>query len=220
MRLDISLMRGFGREMLLDHEVRFRESLVHIAVSRFMVTHHVRVHPLRHGTVRRIRADHRSALFHRSVHIRHMRKNFILDLNQPRGVPRGERGGGGDGGDRVPVVERFFAGHDVLEHVQVLARKSRREIRPGDNRLDLMHRFGPGGVYAENPRMGVRASHNGAEQHSRRGGVGTVFRAPGNLIESVRTIGPRPYNLESCYPGVIQSHHGISLISSAASITA
>ena len=96
-----------------------------------------------------------------------MGQHLVIDLYQFQGFLSDRRGGRGDGGDGVALVQHFFPRHDIAGDVmQVLlhpggARIDRRlveDIGRGDNSLYALQCLGLGSVDAANAGMGMGAA--------------------------------------------------------------
>ena len=132
---------------------------------------------------------------HRLFDVDHMRQHVIGDLDQLAGLLGDCRRDRGNRRHGVPVIERPLARHAVLRQVaeihrpfadERLLRRDRREILPGDHRLDPRQRLCLFGVDRQDAGVRVRAALDLAPQHARHHHVGAEIGPPGDLVDAVR----------------------------------
>ena len=223
MGLDIALMRGGGAKASLDHEVGLGETGLDVAVAVFIAVHDIGRHALGHGLVRAALVEHGRAGFHRLVDVGHVRQHLVVDLDQLQRLTRHLLGNGGNGRDRVAVIERFLARHDVLEDVGDVVGHRLGEVPARHHRLDAFEGLGLRGVDRADARMGVGAAQDLAHQHSGHRHVGAVARPARHLVDAVGAHRAGADDAELAGEGgvLVQGCHDQALlISAAASSTA
>ena len=218
-RFNIALMRRLGGIALLHHEIGLGKALFHIAVPKFDIAHHIRVHPFRDRVIRRPFADHRRALFHSVVDIGHMRQDLVFNLHRLGRIPRKPRRRRGDRRHRMAIIKCALSRHAVFHDVPVCALLPTGEIGARHHGLDPFHGKRLARVDPDDPRMGMRAAHDGAMKHPRRRSIRPIARLARDLIKPVGPVRPCADNAEFLLI-LIQGHHAPSRISCAASCTA
>ena len=124
MRLDISLVHGRCLELLLDDDISLGKALLQVADLKFKSFRDIR-------RLRRRRFDaagdhvfeqERRIRLHRLVDIDDVRQDLVIDLEQCGGLFGNRFADRCDGGDRVALIERLFAGDDVARDVPEILR--------------------------------------------------------------------------------------------------
>ena len=196
MRLDIGLVYRLGRIAPLDDDIGLAEAGVDVALGEG--------HPL--GDVGRmgglgvdalgeqIVMQQRRVGLHRLFDVDHMRQHVIGDLDQLAGLIGDCRRNRGNRRNGVPVIERSVARHAVLRQVaeihrpfadERLLRRDRREILPGDHRLDPGQCLCLFGVDRQDAGVRVRAALDLAPQHARHNHVGSEIGPAGDFVDPV-----------------------------------
>ena len=197
MRLDIGLMHGGGIVLALDDDVRFLKAGLPVAEREGDFLGDV-------GGLGRLGADaggeqiveqQRRAIRHGGFGVDDVRQHFILDVDQrDRRVGDG-RGGGGDGGEGVALIEHLAARHAVQRHVAEVGRAFADEgflagnvgnVGGRDDGLHARQRQGLRGVDRHDARMGMRTALDFANEHAGHGEVGAELRLPRHLVDAVR----------------------------------
>ena len=196
MRLDIGLMHRLGRVAPLDRDIGVAEPGLDVALGER--------HPL--GDVRgpgrlgldplgiKVVVQQRRVGLHRLFDVDDVRQYVVIDLDQFAGLLGDRRRDRGDRGHRVPVIERPLAGHAVAREIaevhrpfadKRLLRGDRREVLPGDHRLDPGERLGLCGVDRQDAGVRVRAALDLAPQHAGHHHVGAEIGAARDLVDPV-----------------------------------
>ena len=131
---------------------------------------------------------------HRLFDVDDVRQHVIVDLDQFARLLGDRRRDRGDRGHRMPVIEGALARHAVAREIaeihrpladKRLLRRDRREILPGDHRLDAGQGLGLFGVDRQDARMRVRAALDFAPQHAGHDHVGAEIGPAGDLVDAV-----------------------------------
>ncbi len=126
MRFDIALMRLLGLVGPFDNHIGFLEARFHIAMAIFglLVVIGGRLH-FRQSFRDDMIVNDRRALGQRLIHIRYMRKNPVLHVNEFQRLAGRRCVNGSDRSHRVAIIKRLLARHAVfqnVEHATVTAR--------------------------------------------------------------------------------------------------
>ena len=202
-RLDVGLVDRRGLELLLDDHVGLGKAGVEIADREFEPLGNV-------GGLGRRRLDaasdhvleqERRIGLHRLVDIDDVRQDLIVDLDECCRLFGRAAVGRRDGGDRVALVERLLARHDVAGDVPEILRDPLRpdilefmvgKIGGGHHRLDAGQRQSPRGVDRADAGMGMRRANDLAVERPGHRQIGAVHRAARDLRHAVRANRPRP----------------------------
>ena len=84
--------------------------------------------------------DNRCVGLHGLVDIRHMRQDFILDIDQSRSLARSQCRGCRHGRHCMPVIQCPFSGHYVLQDVPEFSFNILCKIGTGHHSLDPVQR--------------------------------------------------------------------------------
>ena len=198
MRLDIALMHRRCAIFLLDDLVGLGETFLDITD----------LEPDDLGDVRRLgRRRIHFAGYHvleqqrrvfgcSRLDIDDMRQHFVIDLDQRAGLRRHRRTDRGDRGNRMALVKRFFARHDVAGDVPKIGLNPRRpdigefmirQVGRCHHRLHAGQRLGLGGVDRVDAGMGVRAAQDLSIQGARQAEVVAKLGDTGHFRHAVGT---------------------------------
>ena len=230
MRLDIGLVHRRGLELLVDDLVGLGKACIRVA--------DLELDPLRdiRGLGRRrldaagdlVLEEQRRVGLHRLVDIDDVRQYLVIDIDQRRRFLGDRFADRRDRGDRVALIERLLARHDVARYVPEILRDPLRadifefmvgEVLGGDHRLDPGQCLGLRGVDRADAGMRMRRADDLAVERARRREIGAVHRAPGHLWHAVRTDRPRPHPLEPCRRNVVHRSSPSSRCTGCSQIT-
>ena len=191
-RLDVALVGRPAPIMLLDDLIGLRKSLLDVADIEIVALRDVgRAVGLeadlgREHRIQRVQllVQDRGIGMHRRIDVGDVRQDLVVDLDQAQRATGDGGADGGDGGDRVTVVERLLARHDVVADVKKIV-VAIVEIIARDDGLHARQGGGLRGVDGADPRMSVGAAQDPADQHAGRTHIGAEARAPGYLVEAV-----------------------------------
>jgi hypothetical protein len=147
----------------------------------------------------------RRVVAHRLVHVDDMGQHLVIHFDQAERLAGDGVGGGGDGGDRMAVVQHLVARQQVLGEVLGVDRRfarlgdagrRQRHTVTDDHRLDARQRPRLVGVDRADARVGVRAAQHAAPQHPRQREVCAVIGAAGHLVGAVVADGPGTDDLQ------------------------
>ncbi len=200
MRLDIALMCRLGLEAALDDDIGPLEAGFDIAMAKFETAGDV-------GRLLRLRIDaigehvvmqHRRRRLHRLVDIGHMRKNFVIDLDQLQRLAGDGSRGGSDRRHGVALIEGLLARHDIAHRVieRRIAIGMIGEVFTGDDRLHARQLHCLGDVDLLDAGMSVRRAQDAPDQLPGRRGIGTEFGAASDLVDTVRAQRTRADDVE------------------------
>ncbi|MDE0148113.1 MAG: hypothetical protein OXM58_07045 [Rhodospirillaceae bacterium] len=134
--------------------------------------------------------DRDRAVFQRRRDAQHRRQLFVVHLDQRRRrAGRGEVGSG-DRGDRLADIAHHAGGERGLV-VDEQAPAARRQVGPGQHRLDAGQRPGGGRIDAEDPRARPGAAEDRGVQHARPRKIVCIARRTGQLVGGVAARQPR-----------------------------
>ena len=159
-------------EAVLDDDVRLGEGALDVAALDVDG----------HGDVARLAlVDERRAFQHRLLRVEDGRELLPLHLDEIERLLGDALIDGGDRRHLFADVAGLFHGKRVLVREEgapaLLDRVLRRHHRPHPAQLLRL-----GGIDPHDPRVGVRAAQNPADQHSRQHDVGDVARLSGHLF--------------------------------------
>ena len=208
MRLDVALMHRRGGVLPLDDDVCLREAAFGVALLVAEMGGNVAglVAALAHGGGAQFLVEQRRAVFHGLADIDDGGEHLIVDLDQGQGRLGHVSVDRSDGGDRVALKQRLFAGHHVvrgeLESAVVAtqflpAQRGKRQVLGCNDRLDAGQRLGLAGVNGADTGVGMRTSQHLASEQARQLQVGAVLGAPSYLVDPVGTYWPLPTILYS-----------------------
>jgi len=132
--------------------------------------------------------------FHGIAHVDYVGQRFVVDLDECERLAGDGIGCGGDGGDRVAVIEHVFAGHHVPRHIAEIDHQFARcrvfdfhigEIVLGDDGFDPGQRFGGRGVDRPDIGAGVGAAQHAADQLAGQGDIRRVAGAAGDFVDGI-----------------------------------
>ena len=137
---------------------------------------------------------------HRLGDVDDVRQHLVVDLDQRQRLLGDRLRHRGDGGNRMALVERLLARHDVARdvahvHLHLAGRHDQvglvGEVLGRDHRLHAGQRLGLRGVDRLDDGVGVRAAQHLADQLAGQVEVGAEAGAAGHLVGAVGTIGTR-----------------------------
>ena len=200
LRFDIALVNRLGVEFPLDDDIGLGKALFDIAELAFETG----------GDVRRFRrlglhalgelvfVEDRRIGLHRVAHVDHVGQHFVIDLDQLQRRTGDGIAGGGDGGDRMAVIEHVFARHHVARDVAEIDHQFARcrvfdrhvgEIVARHHRFYAGQRFRRGDVYRQDIGAGMRAAQHPADQLTGQRNIRCVTRASGDLVHGIAARG-------------------------------
>jgi len=201
----------------LDHQIGFGEAFRDVTLDELQLCREVRGPGWRRVDAVRdqVLVQQRCVFPERRVHVEHDGQHVVFDLHPPRGLFGDLGRGGGNGGDRLRVVQHLAARHDdgrvVLQvHLHLAARNDAverlREVVGTHGREHARELQRLGKIDGPDPRVCVGAAHDVAVDHARHAQVGTVLRAPGHPLDTVGPDRARSHVLE-----VALDVHGLML---------
>ena len=159
---------------------------------------------------------------HRRLDVGHMGQDLVIDLDELQGLAGNDGVGRGDARHRMTFIEHLVAGHHIAQHVAQI-RIALLEVVAGDDGLDARQGQGLGDVDGADPRMGMGAAQDLADEHGGGRHVGAELGPARDLVQAVRAQGARADDGESvtgCDGFDIEGHQRDSRISAAALVTA
>ena len=210
-RLYVALMDGAGGELALDDYVRLRESVLDVADAELEpvgeIGRSVGVPPSARSAVRAVHreqalVENRRAVRQRVLGAQNGGQDFVIDVDEVERALGDGGVSGGDGGDGVSDIQRLLAG-DYVAAVEAVVdsrafrlvdelRRDVRQVGGGDDGADSGQRLGARCVYPPYARVGMGASEQLADQHSRQMNVRAVPRPAGHFVQSVMPNRARP----------------------------
>ena len=188
MRLDVALVDVSAVEFAFDHDVGCRHGGVGVASLEGRVGGDVRWIRWADELLVVLLVGEWRAVGHGLVDAEHDRQELVLDLDRGGCGLRLRLGGGGNGGDRMAVVQHRAAGQHIDRHVVVrVGDVERREVVTGDHGLHARHRLGLRGVDRHDVGVGVRRPQVRRVQLARQVEVGCEAGLAHDLVVAVVT---------------------------------
>ena len=231
-RLDIALVHGRRLEAHLHDFVgrgEARGDVAHLVLDALRDVRGLRRRGLDAAGDHVLEEERRVGL-HRLIDVDDVRQHLVVDLDQLQRLLGDGRGGRGDGGDGVALVEHLLARHDVARHVpeihgdalgtdvvELLVGK----VLGGHHRLHALQLLRLRRVDGADARVRVRRAQHLAPQHAGQGEIGAVLGGARHLRHAIGTHRARAYDLQLFF-GLIDyaCHVQVLRISLAASSTA
>ena len=197
MRLDVPLVHRGGGEFALDDDVGVGKPGRRVALLKFHVGSDVAgiVRDLAHGRrVDQIVVQQWSAVLHRGAHVDDGFQHLVVNVDQGQRRLSNVRIFGGDGGDRVPAIQRLVTGEEIvaqeLEPVVVVAQilfaeGRKRQVGGGHHRAHPGEGFRFGRVDGLDTGVRVWASQDSGVQQAGQIEIRAVLCSARDLIHSI-----------------------------------
>ena len=202
MGFDIPLMGGFSFKAVFYDQIGLCETCFNIPVSAVVISHNIGMHASWNRFIRRPFANDWRTLCHSLVHISHMIEHLVGDIDQFQRVTRNQCRSRSYCCHGMPVIKRFFPGHDIFQNVPWLTRQSGtkvgvvRKIGACHNSFDAFQRFCFACVDGKNTCMGMRGTQNRPMKHARRGHIRTKFCTSRDFVYAIGALRSCPHKFK------------------------